>query len=276
MSIAISRKEERQNSGQARLLSLLETKKTQAENTAMEMLNNCLMSGRITSSASLGRFLAMQGRLDSSAQGPLPLPALIDANPSRSVSIGNINGNTYAFWRNQARSSTATTFLGMRREMTQTYNDCSKGIMGNVDFMVGDQVAWEQYWSGLESKEQYIVTAPRTVDILGGSEALRFRGATFIWDEVVPDVETNATVVNSPNPSVSDGVGTVSTSNIFFITTSAMEIRVDSATDWITTPFVQPVGQDARVAELLWMGVTGINNRRKCGVLYGISQSITS
>jgi hypothetical protein len=272
VSIAISRKEERQNSGKSKALSLLESKVKQAEASLKELLNNCLVAGRITASAASGRFFARIGRLDSGASGPLPLAALIDANAARSVAIGNINGNTYSFWRNQADSSTGTTFAAYKQELNNIYNDCSKGSGGFPDLLLGDQVAWEQFWNSLQNQERYVVTDKRVIDVLGGmnggDDLLKFRGATFIWDEVVPDVETNAEVV--------DAIGTVSTSTVFLINSSTMEIVVDKETDVITTPMVRPENQDARVSQILWMGALGVNNRRKNGVLYGISRSINS
>jgi hypothetical protein len=265
VSIAISRKEERQNSGSSKLLSLLETKTTQAEVSAKELQNNCIVAGRITASATDGRFLARVGRLDSGANGPLPLAALIDGTAARSVSIGNINGATYAFWRNQVNTSAATTWRGFFAECVTLYNDCSKGAGGSPDLIIDDQRTWEQYWNGLSNQERYVVTDQRTIDILGGSDLLKFRGAVRVWDEVVPDVETNAEVV--------DGIGTFTTGTSFYINSQAMEYIVDSQTDWITTPFVHPVGQDARVAEMLWMGAVGINNRRKLGVMKSIQRA---
>lgn len=148
------------------------------------------------------------------------------------------------------------------------YNDCSKGTGGSPDLMIGDQTAWEQYWNSLQNQERYIVTSQRILDVLGGSEVLRFRGANFIWDEVVPDPETNAEVV--------DGVGTVSASTIYYLNTQTWRYITHSQRDFVTTPFLRPENQDARVAQILWMGATAVNNRRKNGVLYGISQSITS
>jgi hypothetical protein len=106
------------------------------------------------------------------------------------------------------------------------------------------------------------------LDVLGGADALKFRGATFVWDEVVPETKTNAEVV--------DSVGTVALSTIVFINSETMEWVYDSESDFITTPFVRPENQDARVAQIMWMGAIGCNNRRKNGVLMGISQSITS
>jgi len=268
VSISISLREERQNAGEAKAIDLLKSKTMQAEVSLKELLNNCLVAGRITASAASGQFLRRIGRLDGGALGPLPIPAIIDANASRSVSIGNINGNTYSFWRNQADSSTATTFAGLKLEMNNIYNDCSRGIGGSPDFMIGDQVAWEEYWGSMAALERYIVDDKKTLDVLGGSDALKFRGATFIWDEVVPDVETNAEVV--------DAIGTVSASNIHFVNTESMDYVVESECDFATTPFVRPENQLARTALIHWMGMVGTNNRRKNGVLYGISRTITS
>ena len=270
VSISISRKEERQNSGQSRLLSLLESKTMQAESSVKQLLNNCVVSGKITTgaSSSLGRFSPRTGRMDTGALGPQPIPALIDASAARSVSIGNINGATYSFWRNQATSSTATTFAGLRQEMNQVYNDCTKGAGGAPDLMLADQRTWETYWNTLANQERYIVTDQRVLNVLGGSEALKFRGGTILWDEVVPDVETNADIV--------DAIGTFTVGNIHYLNTETWRYIVDTQTDFITTPFMRPENQDARVAQILWMGAVAVNNRRKNGVLYGISRSIVS
>lgn len=271
VSVTISRREERQNSGKHRLLNLLEQKTMQAEVSLQELLNNCLVSGRITSGASSsnGEFSARVGRLDSGASGPLPLGALIDATPSRSrTDLGNINPSTWSFWRNHAVESTASTFAGLKQEMMDTYLRCSRGQGGQPDLLIGDETSWRQYWAALQSNERYIITNERTIDILGGSEALAFRNAAYVWDEVVPDLTTNADVV--------DSVGTASLSTVFFINSQALEWIVDAQTDFINTPFTRPVDQDARTSQILWMGAMGTSNRRKLGVLKGIAQTITS
>jgi len=270
VSITISRKEERQNAGQSRIISLLETKIRQAEVSLQELLNNCIVAGRITASADEGQFFARIGRLDSGALGPLPLAAIIDADADRSVTLGNINGLTHAFWRNQSTESTAATFAALKKELTTVYNNCTKGAGAppNPTMMLSDQALWETYWASLASQERYVVDDQRTLDVLAGSDALKFRGATWAWDEVVPDVETNAEVV--------DGIGTSTLSNIWFLNLATLEFITDAETDFITTPFIRPQDQDARVAQILWMGQVGVNNRRKNGVLYGVSRSITA
>ena len=152
--------------------------------------------------------------------------------------------------------------------MNQGYNDCTKGAGGAPDLMLADQRTWETYWNTLANQERYIVTDQRVLNVLGGSEALKFRGGTLLWDEVVPDVETNADIV--------DAIGTFTVGNIHYLNTETWRYIVDTQTDFITTPFMRPENQDARVAQILWMGAVAVNNRRKNGVLYGISRSIVS
>lgn len=271
VSVKISRREERQNSGQARMLGLLQSKLTQAEMSAKELLNNCLVAGRISSGVSStdGAFVARVGTMDSGAQGPLPLAALIDGTPSRSrTDIGNINPNTYSWWQNQMATSGATSYMGLKQDMLNVYTLCSKGTGGAPDLMLSDRILWMTYFNSLQSQERYFRTDARTVNVLGGSTALAFLDAALIWDEVVPDVETNAEVV--------DGIGTITLSNVYYINSEFMEWINDSETDFINTPFVRPEDQDARTSQILWMGAIGTSNRRKQGVLKSIAQNITS
>lgn len=272
VSVTISHKEERQNSGQHQLLNLFEMKMKQAQVSAEELLNNALLSGRITSGASsdLGQFDARVGQLNPSAKGPDPLTALIDADPTRSVSIGNINGNTHSFWRNHAVDSSATTFAGLKKEMNNLYNRCLRGTGGPPDLMIGDQTVWETYFQSLQAQEQFTSTNRTIFDVLNGAnaDALKFRNAAFIWDEVVPDVKTNADVV--------DSIGTLTLSNIHFINSEALDVIVDKNTNWDMSEMVQPENQRVRTGNMLWMGAAAINNRRKCGVLMGISQAIVA
>jgi len=272
-SITISRLEERQNSGKSQALDLLQAKTTQAMNSLKSLVNNSVVAGRITTGASsaLGSFSARQGRMDSGAASLLPLSALIDGNPTRSrTDIGNINPNTYNFWGNFATDLTAiSTFAGYKNGLNHMYNNCSRGVMGSPDLMVGSQVAFEQYWNALAVQERYVVTDPKIVNILGGEEALAFKKAAFIWDEVVPDVGTNGTVVDNIGLSSGD----LQKDTVYFINSESMEWVYDFQTNFITTPMVRPENQDARTGQILFMGIMGVNNRRKNGVCYNITRT---
>ena len=277
VSIAISGKEKKQNKGKAKILDLLQSKTKQAEVSVKELLNNCIVAGRITTTAGSDRILARIGRLDSAASGPLPIGALVDITPSRNAAVGNINPNTYSFWRNQATDfGTTATFLALRNLMNRTYNACSKGVGGSPDLMMGDQIAWEEYWLSMTQNERYIINDEKTLNILGGNDALKFRSATFVWDEVVPDPETPYNPVDAVGTAPLQHAGTAQASTIWFLNSESLDYRVESDTDFVTTPFMRPENQDASVAQIMWMGVIGTNNRRKNGLLYGISQDITS
>src|SRR4030095_980194 len=211
--ITISNKEKKQNKGEAKIIDLLKAKTMQSEVSLKELLNNCLVAGRYSASSpsAEAQLLARVGRLDSGAAGPLPVGHIVDVDPTRSVSVGNINGGTYSFWRNQVAATAVTTFALLKRGLNNQYNNCSRGTGGAPDILLGDQVAWEIYWLSLDQKEQYIINSKRTVDILGGTDALAFRGATFYWDEVVGDPETPYNVV--------DAAGTQSKSAIYLLNT---------------------------------------------------------
>jgi hypothetical protein len=152
--------------------------------------------------------------------------------------------------------------------MNQTYDNCTKGTGGAPDLLLGDQSAWETYWLALQQNERYIKNDKGTVDILGGTDALAFRSSSFIWDEVTPDPDT------SYNPV--DVIGTYTHGNVYFINSEAMSFVTDTATDFITTDFVRPENQDAKVAQVMWMGAVTCSNRRKLGVLSSIVKTIVS
>lgn len=281
--ITISGLEEMQNNGAEAVMDLLRSKTQQSEASAMEITNRAIVMGRLSSGATgnVNQFVAIVGKKDNSADGPLPLPALIDADADRSVSIGSINGNTESWWRNQVVASTASSFAGYKQEKNRLYNDCSRGILGNPDLIISDQLVWELYFNSLQSQERYVRDSPQTVDVLGGAaeDMLKFRGAIHIWDEVVPDVGASTATAETENGK-GDGVGTYLQSGShgteYHLNSQAMEYIVHRQRDWVTTPFIKPVGQDARVAHMLWMGQVVVNNRRKLGVAYDIDNSISS
>ncbi|MGW8179694.1 MAG: hypothetical protein ACWGQW_13180, partial [bacterium] len=120
------------------------------------------------------------------------------------------------------------------------------------------------YESSMYDKHRYTNDTGGPVSI--GYESVRFKGADVIWDEMMPDIETGVTY-----DSASWSKGTM-----FFINSDFMELVIDSATDFITTPFVRPENQDARVAQILAMMNLTCMNRRKQGIIYGITVPITS
>ena len=279
--ISISGLERKKNKGSSRILDLLQAKETQAEASGKELLNNCIVAGKISSGAtgSRNQFVARTGALDPSANGPLPLPALIDSDPTRSVTIGEVNGasGNNTWWRNFTLAATATTYRGYLQDKLRLYNLTSRGIMGSPDLILSDQYIFEVYWNSLQAQERYVVTNEQVIDVLGGTDMLKFKGAVHVWDEVVGDVGTSTS-------NVVDAVGTLSNGAVqsgahsteYHINSQAMEYVYESDTNWAHSEFATPIGQDATVAHLLWMGQVCVNNRRKLGVMYDAKNDIVS
>ncbi|GAF92653.1 unnamed protein product, partial [marine sediment metagenome] len=136
------------------------------------------------------------------------------------------------------------------------------GTGGFPNLVVFDQVSFETYENSLDDKVRY--TNTRMADM--GFETIKLKGATCIWDEVTPDIDTGTTF---------DETG-ITKGTAFFINTRNYKVVVDSETNIITTPFITPENQTAKTAKILFMGNAINTALRKGGVAYGISQTIVA
>lgn len=258
--ITISRKEERQNSSSTRIADLLGTKITQAELGMKETFAKAMLQGNVsTGGASLATPVVSTR---TGASGIDPLPLLVNAVPGAAGLIGNIDPSTNPFWQNQVTvsglsgASKPTSFL---QEADHLFNSCGKGPGGSPKLIVTDQVTFELWNAAYYDK--YRKTADTDADY--PFENIKFRNAIITWDEFVPDVANGTTTPNS-------GTGTA-----YFINPLFMGITYDTETNFISTPFVKPADQDAKVAQILWMGNMWISNRRKQGVWTNIPRTLT-
>lgn len=267
-SISISRKEERQNSGDGRLIDLLASKIKQAEMSMREKLNGDLILGTVS-----GSTFVPDTALDGS-YGLLPLGffcrKLNATDPTAPTTVGNISSATYPWWRHNtgwvnnqnvtgyAFYASVTTYAGLKAYLRRMYNYCSRGSGGPPNLAVFDQVSFETYENALDVSVRYMDT--KMADM--GFDTVKLRGATCIWDEQTPDIYT--------------GTAAITVGSAFFLNTDFYGLMIDSETDIITTPFVEPENQTAKTAKILFMGQSWCSNLRKLGVVGGISQSIVS
>lgn len=267
-TISISRKEERQNAGEGRLINLLESKIKQAEMSMREKLNGDLLLGTVSGGTFVPE-LSTQGNL-----GLLPLGYFLRklnaTDPTRGGNVGNIAGATYSWWRHKTADlsnntitgnsfkSAVTTYAGLKAALKRMYNYCSRGSGGSPDLVVADQVTFETYENALDTQVRYVNT--KMADM--GFDNIKLRGATMIWDEVVPDIYT--------------GTAALTYGTAFFLNTNFYNIFYDSETDIITSPFVEPENQNVKTSKILFMGNASVSNLRKLGVCYTISQSIAA
>ena len=267
-TISISRREERQNSGEAAILGLLESKVKQAEMTMQEKLNTDLILGKVSGTT----FVPATSINDRNSVNPLGWFLRKDntTDPTAGGNVGNIAGASESWWRHKTAafngdadtgvsfSLNATTWKGLQIALKRLHNYASRGAGGAPDLALFDQVSYETYESGLDDKVRYSNT--RLAD--QGFDTIRLKNADCVWDEVVPDVDS--------------GTVAITTGSVFMLNTQFYKLCVDTETDFVTTPFVEPENQTAKVAKVLWMGNTTVDNLRKQAVGYGINQSIVA
>jgi hypothetical protein len=268
--IAISRIEERKNSGQARLFGLLEAKIKQAEMSITEEVNLQLLGKTVSG----GAFISGNDTKDLD-----PLALLIPKDPTSSTTIGRINQSNESWWRSRSvhgdstgatsKDSGAvkgwdiTSFATFEAALRGTYNYCSRGAGGSPNMIITDQAGFELFEASLASKTRYTQQSKGT---LAFDNIMFKQGTAMYWDEQMPDMDTGVAYDSS----------SYATSNYFFLNTKFIQFIVDSQTNFITTPFVRPENQDAKVAHIMLYGNLVCSQRRKQGLLYGVDETISS
>lgn len=268
-TIGITRKEERQNSGEGQIMNLLKKKVVQAEMGIREELNRQLVAGSVSGTTfvpgNAGKDLYPLGYFLRKANA---------TNPAVGGNVGNISA-AETWWRHQtavldsgtkdtgnAFALNITTYAGLKAALYRMYMTCSKGSGGSPDLVLMNQVTFETYNNALDQSVRY--TNTKMADM--GFDTVKLRGATCIWDEVVPSIDTG---------DLTDSASTY-TGTAFYLNTKFYRLVIDSETDIITTPFVEPENQTVKTAKILFMGNTTVSNLRKHGVVYAISQTIVA
>lgn len=227
VSISISGKEERQNSGTSRILNLLEAKTKQAEMSLTQVLSEGLFSdGTGNGGKNLTGFLAM----------------VDDAG-----TYGGINSASHTWWR--ATVEEASEALGLA-DMRSAYNSASVGGKDAPTLIVTSQALYESYEalftnvaiSGGGSNFS-TMSAGRKQMADGGFQTLEFKGVPIIWDEQCQS------------------------DRMYFVNTKHMKLVMHKDANFKTTDFVKPENQDARVAQILVMGNLTCNRRASFALL---------
>jgi len=251
---SMSEKERKMN--KHRIVSLITSKLKQVDITMQEGFAKHFIQGQLANGGAGNLYTAkVSGSNGSSSVDPLGL--MVMYNPATSVEIGGINQSTQTWWRNNTKTSAATTYDGLLAEILNMKNTCSKGPGGAPDIMFGDQLTVElltmAYYKKFQTQMKEKGDFPFPV--------IEFQGTLVSWDQYMPDVESGS-------------LGTTYGS-LYFLNSEFMKIRYESETNFVPTDMVRPVNQDVRVKHVLWMGNTTVNNRRKLGVLGKIARSLT-
>lgn len=221
-SISISGKEERQNNGSRRIINLFEAKVTQAELSLKEQMTTGLFS-------------------DGTGNGSKDLTGLA-AMVSNSGTYGGINSATYTWW--QAGVESTAEALGLPK-MRTAYNTASVGGKDTPDLIVTTQTLYESYETlftnvAISGGGSHFQTPSEGMKKVadGGFQALQFKGVPIVWDEQCQS-------------------GTM-----YFLNTKHMKLVAHKDANFSTSNFVKPENQDARVAQVLFMGNLTCNRRK--------------
>lgn len=230
-TVSINGLEKRSNQGEARVRDLAKDKVMQSQATLAENLATDVVS---------------DGTLDANKQ-ITGLAAMLPDDPTTNTTYADINQSTNAVWRNQVQLAVGAGAVNLVPKLRTLFNDCQEG---QSDTSAPDGLFMPQ--AVHEVAESVIVPAIRYSGGGGDGEMSInpvFRGAEMQWDEHVQGGVLYA----------------LNSNHIFFF------VHRDANFTMNPEGFQRPHNQDAMIAQILFQGNLGTNNRRKLGKLAGIS-----
>ena len=168
-----------------------------------------------------------------------PLATLVN----NTGTVGDINGGTSTWWQSVVQASGSFAARGLS-DMRSVWNQINvNNPQGPADLILSDRPSYEAY-------ESVLVPAVRISDTrLGdlGFSNLKYKEATWTFD-------TNAIA-----------------GYIFLLNSGSLELVQHTERMFTLSEFVKPSNQDVRTAQVFWMGELTTDNRRKHGLLTGVT-----
>lgn len=181
--------------------------------------------------------MAIKDRLDQAFSTPVGgAQFLIDLETLVNTgTLGSIAGATDTFWQSTVTVSGAFATQGLTDMSTAYYAVSSSSVMDNPTHILTNKTIYQKY----EQTRLPLERIQNTLTANAGFENLTFKGKPIIYGNYI-------------------GSGLM-----FGVNFNYINLAVDSATDFITTPFVSPANQTVKVAFVLWRGNITTNNRRR-------------
>jgi hypothetical protein len=157
--------------------------------------------------------------------------------------LGTVAGATDTWWQSTVTSSGAFATQGLTDMQTLYYALSSSSVQDNPTHIITTSAIFQKY----EQTRLPLERIQNTDTANAGFVNLTFKGVPIIYDQYVDS-------------------GT-----LYMMNTNYWNLVVDSATDFVTTPFIAPTNQTVKVAFILWRGQQTTNNRRRFGKLTSVS-----
>jgi len=158
--------------------------------------------------------------------------------------LGSIAGGTDTFWQATVTASGTFATQGLTDMSTLFYAISSGATEENPNTFITTKTVFQKY-------EQTRLPLERIsngdLSFNAGARNLTFKGYPIVYGNYI-------------------GSG-----KLYALNTNYLQLIVDSATDFITTPFITPSNQTVKVAYILWRGNQVTDNRRRLGKLTSLS-----
>lgn len=189
--------------------------------------------------------LAIQQRLEQALSTPtaganklIDLETLVNTG-----TLGSIAGSSQTFWQSTVTTSGAFATQGLSDMTTAYYAVSGSQSMENPTHFLTTKAIFQKYEQTRLPLERF----QNTMTANAGFENLTFKGKPITYGNYI-------------------GSGLIFGLNLNYI-----DLVVDSETDFITTPFVVPTNQTAKIAFILWRGNMITDNRRRHFKLTSVS-----
>lgn len=150
---------------------------------------------------------------------------------------GQVNGTTSSWWQSIVNTAGSWAAGVGRTQLVSTINTAAKRPpVGNPDLLLSDQTSIEAYESTTVPQYTFQNNSPDM-----GMKKLTFKEIPWLW-----------------SVQATSGV-------IYVLHSEAVKFYVDKNTDFLTTPFVTPTNQDAKVSHVFLTCALATCFRRKLG-----------
>jgi len=189
--------------------------------------------------------LAIQQRIEQALSTPtaganklVDLETLVNTG-----TLGTIAGATSTFWQATVTASGAFATQGLSDMTTAYYAVSGSQMQENPTHFLTTKTVFQKFEQTRLPLERF----QNTMTANAGFENLTFKGKPITYGNFI-------------------GSGLIFGLNLNYI-----DLAVDTQTDFITTPFVVPTNQTAKIAFILWRGNMITDNRRRHFKLTGVS-----
>ena len=217
-------------------ISGLEERSNNGEAAILNLLESKIKQSEL----SIKDLLSRDAFGDGTNNGGLALTGLA-ALVSASSTVGGLAPGTYDWWKSTVTSGGSFAAQGLD-DMRTTFNTLSFGN-DRPDFIVTDQATFEYYEKALQPQERYNDTRVAN----SGFTSLTFKGVPMLFDR------------------------DCTSGYIYMLNSRYLNYVCHKDADLALQPFIKPNNQDARSAHFLLQANLTTGNRRKLGVITGVT-----